>query len=305
MSFISVVILTYNHERCIKKCLDSLLESRTEDVELIVVDDASKDKTVDIVGAWFSEHQEQFESVKLLVSNVNKGTVKNLIKGVEASSSFYIKDIAGDDWFLPNAIDKIKHFCSHNENFGAVFSPCAIAYEDSEGGVQLSEKYENASLDPNFWNKDKLSQLKVLCRINCLRSPGAFYTREFWDCLHLDNYGVVLVEDWAMWLRGIVCNQRCVEMNTPIVVYCQSSVSVSKNYSSQNYDRYLNDCVQIIKKISLNISELPIIDKLYLVYMYCYINIFLILPVGLRAFLAKLRSNKNRKKRGYYADKYK
>ncbi len=297
MSFISVVILTYNHERCIKKCLDSLLESQTEDVELIVADDASKDKTVDVVEAWFYEHEKQFESVKLLVSNVNNGTVKNLIKGVEASSSSYIKDIAGDDWFLPKAINNIKSFCSHERGFGVAFSPCAIAYEKSNGSVELSGKYENACLDPNFWNKDKLSQLKALCRINCLRSPGAFYTREFWDCLHLDNYGVVLVEDWVMWLRGMICNQNYVEMNTPIVVYRQSLASVSKNFSDDNYSRYLNDCAQIIKKISLNIRELPIRDKLYLVYMYCYIKFFLTLPVGMRVSLAKLRSNKNMKKR--------
>ena len=296
MSFISIVVLTYNHERCIKKCLDSLLQSITENVELIVTDDASKDRTTEIVTTWFSEHGNKFRRVELLLSDSNMGTIKNLIKGVNAASSPFIKDIAGDDWFLPKAIDNINEFCASSAVFDAAFSPCAIAYEETDAGVRLNGKYENAASDYNFWSKNKYEQLRALCRKNCLKSPGAFYTRKFWDCLDLDNYGVVLVEDWTMWLLGAIHNQKYVEMKTPVVAYRQSLSSVSKNFASSNYSQYLEDCARIIKNISLNVRELPIEDKLYLIFTYCYIKIFLLLPVGMKVMLAKLRSNKNKEK---------
>lgn len=59
-----------------KKCLDSLLQSITENVELIVTDDASKDRTTEIVTTWFSEHGNKFRRVELLLSDSNMGTVK-------------------------------------------------------------------------------------------------------------------------------------------------------------------------------------------------------------------------------------
>lgn len=287
-SFLSVVVLTYNHEKYIKKCLDTLLNSYTQDVELIVADDASKDKTTNVVERWLLENAGKFFNVKLIASKENNGTMRNLVKGVNASKSPFIKDIAGDDCFLPMALDYIRSICMSSKKFDAVFSPCQIAYEDDYGNIMLTENYKDASSNPKFWYMSEQEQLRALCRKNCLTSPGAFYSRAFWNHLDLGNSGVLLVEDWVMWLQGIQHHAIYIEMRTPIVVYRQSQMSVSKNVKSINYSMYLKDCALIIKNISLKTVELSFIDRLCLMAVYLCLKIFLALPYIFRVKLSVL-----------------
>ena len=48
----------YNHERYVVECLDSLARSSYPRLELIVVDDASRDRSAEIVRAWITKHPE-------------------------------------------------------------------------------------------------------------------------------------------------------------------------------------------------------------------------------------------------------
>lgn len=76
---VSVVVLTYNCEKTLKECLDSLLNQDYKDFELIVIDDFSKDKTFKILNSYRDKR------IRIYRNNENKGTAINRNFGIEKS----------------------------------------------------------------------------------------------------------------------------------------------------------------------------------------------------------------------------
>ena len=63
---VSIALLTYNHEKYIGDCLQSILEQDYENIELIMLDDASKDKTVMIVESYLDALRKKCRNVRNL-----------------------------------------------------------------------------------------------------------------------------------------------------------------------------------------------------------------------------------------------
>jgi glycosyltransferase involved in cell wall biosynthesis len=94
---ISVVITTYNYATFLPKAVRSVLNQTYPNVELIIIDDGSEDKTSDII--------EDSWNVKYFFQE-NKGLSAARNVGFEKSSGTYIVFLDADDWFLPDALEK-------------------------------------------------------------------------------------------------------------------------------------------------------------------------------------------------------
>ena len=55
---VSVIVPVYNGEKSIAKCLDSILEQTLSDIEIIIVNDCSTDRTKDIIEEYQYKHKE-------------------------------------------------------------------------------------------------------------------------------------------------------------------------------------------------------------------------------------------------------
>ena len=101
MSKVSVVVPIYNAERKIDKCIKSILNQTFKDFELILVNDGSKDNSLNIC----EKYQKQDKRI-IVIDKKNEGCIATRRRGVEASNSEYIMFVDADDW-----IDKhmIKH----------------------------------------------------------------------------------------------------------------------------------------------------------------------------------------------------
>ncbi len=117
MKKVSVVIVTYNGEKYIRKCLDSIVESACI-IEVIVVDNHSQDLTVDII-------KNDYPNVKLISLNENFGFGKANNIGISESiksKSDYILLLNQDAWITPSMIDSLVKQSFLNLNFG-ILSP--------------------------------------------------------------------------------------------------------------------------------------------------------------------------------------
>lgn len=100
---LTVLIPVYNTEKYIKRCLDSLLLKKTNDiVELLVVSDGSKDNAINIV----KKYQEKYPKTITLVEKENGGHGSTINVGIKKAKGKYFKVIDSDDWV--NSIDFIK-----------------------------------------------------------------------------------------------------------------------------------------------------------------------------------------------------
>ena len=93
---VSVIIPCYNHESYIEASIMSVLNQTYENVELIVLDDGSKDSSPDIISRLHRQHGFYFEPQS------NIGLAKTLNKAIGLAKGKYISYIGSDDIMLPD-----------------------------------------------------------------------------------------------------------------------------------------------------------------------------------------------------------
>jgi GT2 family glycosyltransferase len=121
----SVIIVTFNNETCIADCLHSVLMSINEGDEVIVVDNGSADRTVDIVTSFLS----QTSRLRLIQSEVNLGYSAGCNVGMKASVGQFLVMLNPDTIVWPRWIEKMRR--CFDETVGAV-GPMS----DNVGGIQ-------------------------------------------------------------------------------------------------------------------------------------------------------------------------
>ena len=95
---LSVVIPNYNNELTITNTVDSILKSTYKDIEIIIIDDCSTDKSVEIIKNFYGKNP----LVRLYINNKNQGTFYGRNKGVLMSNGYYIANVDGDDTVHPD-----------------------------------------------------------------------------------------------------------------------------------------------------------------------------------------------------------
>ncbi|MEF9941998.1 MAG: glycosyltransferase family A protein [Lachnospiraceae bacterium] len=92
---LTVTIPSYNVEQYLQQTLDSFIEdSIMEDIEVLIVDDGSKDHTAEIGHAYETRYPDTFR----LISKENGGHGSTINTGIEVGTGKYFKVVDGDDW---------------------------------------------------------------------------------------------------------------------------------------------------------------------------------------------------------------
>ena len=96
MKILSIVIPTYNVEKYLRRCLDSLVydESVLEDIELLVVNDGSKDNSLEIA----KEYEKKYPKTIRVIDKENGGHGSTINEGLKVAKGEYFRVIDSDDW---------------------------------------------------------------------------------------------------------------------------------------------------------------------------------------------------------------
>lgn len=98
----SVVICTYNGEHYIREQIESILEQDRKVDEIIVCDDGSSDRTLDIVKQVFAE--SGFRRYQIMGPRATKGIAANFLRGLKAATGDYVFTCDQDDVWLPDKV---------------------------------------------------------------------------------------------------------------------------------------------------------------------------------------------------------
>ncbi|HWN09793.1 MAG TPA: glycosyltransferase [Pyrinomonadaceae bacterium] len=152
----SVLVITYNHEKYIRQALDSVLMQQQDfDVEVIIADDFSQDSTRDIA----RQYETQVQNVTLLPSDQNVGITKNLRRGLAACRGKYIALIEGDDfWISPKKLSIVGGFLDD-------YPECSFCFHRL---IKVDETSDTASVHPMIEspNEFKMFTASDLARVN-------------------------------------------------------------------------------------------------------------------------------------------
>lgn len=120
---VSIIIVTWNGQKWLEKCLDSLYNQTYPLYEIIVVDNNSSDNTVEFI-------QLNYAQIILVKSTENLGFATGNNKGVEIAQGEYIMFINNDTWVEPDFLEKMVSF--YQQNSYAVIAPLQANYENTE-----------------------------------------------------------------------------------------------------------------------------------------------------------------------------
>ena len=99
---VSICVVTYNQEKYIAQCLQSIVDQETDfDFEIIVGDDCSTDGTREIVREFAGKYPEKF---RLFLHEKNVGAYKNFHFVHEQTLGQYVAHVDGDDYVLPGKL---------------------------------------------------------------------------------------------------------------------------------------------------------------------------------------------------------
>jgi glycosyltransferase involved in cell wall biosynthesis len=229
---VSVVIPSYNSSKTVLRSLESVRAQNFDDIEIVVVDDASSDSTVDVIrGAWGN-------SVRLLRSSKNRGAAAARDAGVAAARGRYIAFLDSDDRWLPGKLEAQLEVLESSPQVTLVSCDALIVDQDGKPRHRSHERKPPLS-GADAWQR--------LLAYNFIPTPTVVARRG--DIIRAGAFdpGLVVGEDLDLWIRlGIMGEIRALPQMF-VEVFEQPS-SLMKRYAARQLEivipmveRYLQD----------------------------------------------------------------
>ncbi len=183
----SVVVPTYNYDRYLPDCLDGILGQTYRDVEAIIADDGSTDRTAEIV----RDYQARYPGRVKYVYQERQGVTAATNAGLRLAAGEFVGFQGSDDVWLPHKLERQIAVLRDNPQVGWVHS--GVLYVDGEGNVtgQVSRTDQPAI----GWVFDHLLLVKFIFE------PSLVVRRELATRLGGFDERVTAGEDWEFELR--------------------------------------------------------------------------------------------------------
>lgn len=192
----SIIILTHNQLDYTKLCIDSIRQYTTaEHYEIIVIDNASTDTTVEWLGAQ--------KDIKCIFNKENLGFPKGCNQGIEIATGTEILLLNNDTIVTTNWLTNLKMALYSDEKIGAVgpvtnncsnYQAIAVPYKDVKELGEFATKY-NAVSNPNKWeNRLKLVGFCLLVKRTIVNLIGVLDERFTPGNFEDDDYSFRIIE---------------------------------------------------------------------------------------------------------------
>lgn len=133
MILVSVIMASYNHERYLPEAIDSVLNQTNPDLELIIVDDCSKDNSREIIRTY----QKRDDRVRAFFHEENQGIARTANDALKAANGRYISFIGSDDVWVPTKLEEQLKIAGDHED-SVVWSEGDIINAD---GASTGQKF--------------------------------------------------------------------------------------------------------------------------------------------------------------------
>lgn len=195
---ISIILPNYNNEKYLKEAIESVLYQTYTNFELIIVDDASTDGSLEIIRAFNDKR------IKVITSEVNRHVAYASNLGIKYASGEYIAKIDSDDIWENQKLEKQIEFMENHKEYGGCFTRANIIDGKSEDAnikykviFDLFEKAKNQS--QKEWLRFFLSEGNCLCNSSSLIRKSIFEKIDGFF-----NLAYVGAEDYELWVRMVI-----------------------------------------------------------------------------------------------------
>jgi glycosyltransferase involved in cell wall biosynthesis len=183
---VSVIIPAYNAERTLRRAIDSVLAQDYQPIEIIVVDDGSKDATSEVAAGYLDQ------AVQLLRLPRNQGEGGVLNEGIAIAKGEYIAFLDADDEWLPKKLT--RQIAVLEGNRAAIMATCGCRFVDNSGNLVEEFGMRPPGVANNqIWRSllaaTSIAKPCVVVRASAFKQTGTFDTT------------VRIMADQDMWIR--------------------------------------------------------------------------------------------------------
>ncbi len=194
----SVIIPIYNVAQYLRQCIDSVLEQRFSNFEVICVDDGSPDESVAIL--------ESYDDPRMrIVRQENMGLAAARNTGIHASRGLFIALLDADDYWHPEKLT--RHYKHLQLNPGLAISYSASAFVDADGkplGIGQHPKCERVTAKDVFCRNPIGNGSAPIIRKSLFLSLGETISRNGITRVQYFDESMRQSEDVEFWLRAVL-----------------------------------------------------------------------------------------------------
>lgn len=176
---VTIITPAYNRADYLGETIESVLAQDYPNIEYIVLDDGSKDNTVELL--------ESYSGRLYWESHANMGEIRTVNKAYAMAKGEYIAVINSDDPLLPGAISAVVETFKNNPDALVVYPDWQ--YIDGNGKTVMDVQ------TPEY------DYLEMLATHKCIPGPGTFVSRKALDLTGLRDPKVKYISDFDLWLR--------------------------------------------------------------------------------------------------------
>lgn len=227
---ISIVVITYNIEDLVLETLDSVYNQTYKYIELIISDDNSNDRTAERALQWLTKHRERFVNAKFVQAKENSGIPSNCNQGIRQATGDWIKIIAGDDLFYPDAMDRFLFHIRKDPHLEKMaYHANAVEFHGQQIVKQLGKWGDPRE---QVFNQEKTTandQFHILLRFNPVYAPTVLLHKSIYDRVGYFDERFKYWEDRPMWLKITSNGIKFHYIDETVVKYRRHSLSVQFN----------------------------------------------------------------------------
>jgi glycosyltransferase involved in cell wall biosynthesis len=260
MPKVSVILPNYNYARYLDERIQSILNQTYKDFELIIVDDASTDNSLEVISKYTDDKR-----VKTQFFTENSGLpYKRWNDGAALAEGDYILFAGADDTCTPTLLEKLVEKLDANQNVGIAYTQSLEI--DSQGKLIRNLKIHTDDLDKERWSNDFINDGKNECCYLIIKNviPNAsavLIRREKFEEAGRFNERLRLVADWMLWAKILLISDVAF-IAEPLNSWRTHYQTVRSN--TQKLGQHILEEIKVVDFLSKN-AQIPKkdVDKAY------------------------------------------
>jgi glycosyltransferase involved in cell wall biosynthesis len=272
---VSVIIPNYNHSQFLEQRIDSVLYQTYQNIEIIILDDASLDNSRNIIEKYRGNN-----NISLIEFNsINSGsTFRQWEKGIKLAKGEFVWIAESDDYSDNLFLQKIVEKMQLDSEIGLACSASTLV---DDVGKFIYNDIRNISYDNQGWYVSSgFEECKnhLLFNNTVVNASSAVFVRKLYFSVDSSFQLYKLAGDWQFWFDVSLNSTKIAYYSEPLNYFRQSSNSVSRG-SSNSFKYFvlerLRVAIYIISKMNSFISlksKFKILQDFYLFLIPRYVN---------------------------------
>ena len=304
---ISVIVPAYNVELWLARCINSIIRQLYPNLEIIIIDDGSSDKTWEIIQKYM-----ELDNRVRGIHQENKGLIAVRDIGIKAASGDFIAFVDGDDSI---SCEMYERLINNAVRYNADISGCGILYIFDDGkpikhwgtnNVQVYKQHKAINIlltgnriEPSLCNKIYKKEIiinscvndTILCNEDLIRNYVAFSRAttividDFCGYNYYRRNGSMSNNSNKLQIsKDIIEAQECLleicdkqhicEVRVSYVMHAISAINKLMNWESEEVKVFIDKCRTIVVKQKKYIKYLPVIQQIEAIMILMSLNFY-------------------------------